>query len=656
MIRHLTRRFCRDDRGVFAVIFGLIAIVLVAMAGAAVDLVTIDQARNRVQIALDSAALALQPKIYDTSIADLKTDALALVEERVDDGVIKVVMTDSDVSKNSENGQLYLQVHVTVPMSFVALLGINQMETLVASQVTRKKLALEVAMVLDNSGSMGNENRMTNLKLAAENATCILFYGKDAKIADDREGCTPADATKDPHTKVAIVPFTFFVRPVTGWSDALKTWVDKDGKGSIANDNIDTDDDDSMQTLKEVDRIALMESLAGTKYDWKGCFEERIYPYNVDDTTPNPFDPDTLFTPEFAPDEPGTAGNPEKDFNNSYVDDDGGNCTKSAKFVWTQTKTGCWNDATNNADNYNWCGSWAKSTYELTDTDGTTTTSVTSPPSKIDGLSQTSTETRYVGTKVTSWFGTRYTNEYIQTYYYGPSLSDREKQERFCKYAGATVKENTSDKKAHEPYTQGPNAGCPNAVIQPLTDEAQDIIDEIESMNADGGTNIGEGAAWGFRVLSPTEPFTEGTDYDSGTSKVIILMTDGENTYWNYNQRYEYRYTADTNMNGTYYYMPFGYQYNQRLTVNGTGPYFKSDEYALEAKMNDLTEKACTNAKNAGIVIYTIGLKSPNDTTKNMLKACATKEAMARFPTDPSQLNEIFSDIASELSELRIEK
>ena len=35
---------------------------------------------------------------------------------------------------------------------------------------------------------------------------------------------------------------------------------------------------------------------------------------------------------------------------------------------------------------------------------------------------------------------------------------------------------------------------------------------------------------WGWRVLSPEPPFTEGRDYtDPENTKYLVLMTDGEN-------------------------------------------------------------------------------------------------------------------------------
>ncbi|VAW20117.1 hypothetical protein MNBD_ALPHA11-1358, partial [hydrothermal vent metagenome] len=45
----IIQRFLRDERGVFAVIFGMLAIVLVAFGGAAVDFVNIQNARSMAQ-------------------------------------------------------------------------------------------------------------------------------------------------------------------------------------------------------------------------------------------------------------------------------------------------------------------------------------------------------------------------------------------------------------------------------------------------------------------------------------------------------------------------------------------------------------------------------------------------------------------------------
>ena len=51
-------------------------------------------------------------------------------------------------------------------------------------------------------------------------------------------------------------------------------------------------------------------------------------------------------------------------------------------------------------------------------------------------------------------------------------------------------------------------------------------------MEPSGDTNVPEGMAWGWRVVSGGEPFTEGRpDDEKGNDKVVIVLTDGANTY-----------------------------------------------------------------------------------------------------------------------------
>ena len=67
------------------------------------------------------------------------------------------------------------------------------------------------------------------------------------------------------------------------------------------------------------------------------------------------------------------------------------------------------------------------------------------------------------------------------------------------------------------------------------TNETRCIQANIAAMQhwSGGGTNQAEGLAWGWRVLSPTAPFTEGVAFNGARDnvrKVIVLMSDGENT------------------------------------------------------------------------------------------------------------------------------
>lgn len=621
----LIRRFRSDERGAFLVIFGVMAIVLVATSGAVVDFTSVEQARTRAQVALDSAALGLQPRIYDNPTPTEET--LRLQAENV----LRERLAANDIAWSScpqtgtaalpcasvesaaidtVDGSLRLVASMQVPMSFVSLVGIPSMKATLVSEATRKRLNIEVAMVLDNSGSMAQSSRMTNLKTAANCATNILLNGDCDSTA--------AAASID-NVKIGIVPFTEFIN--VGTANSTASWIDKTGASKVARDNFDNDDYDGNTFSGPVNRLDLYGNLSNVS--WKGCVEARLPPYDTTDDVPDASVSATLFAPALAPDEPDTQvciwGWCYDKFPNSYLPDKPAICNPEPKWVWTRTKLKC------NSTNYDTatCTGGTTDLYERVMPNGvTTTTSSTRPATIYNNPDPGASE--YTEAYTSTGSGSNRTNKRIRTWSY--PYSERELQERMCKYTGTIF----SGK-------DGPNVDCPSNAVLPLTTTKSAVTNRLTSMVADGGTNIHQGVMWGFHMLSPTEPLTEANAYNSATSKVMIVMTDGENTH-----------AASNTMNGSSWYVAYGYPYNGRLGVAG------NSTPQLQAIMDTRTVATCANAKAAGITVYTIGLNAPNQTTINMLTSCASDSSKAKFPTQSSQLIDVFKEIASELSNLRL--
>ena len=161
-----------------------------------------------------------------------------------------------------------------------------------------------------------------------------------------------------------------------------------------------------------------------------------------------------------------------------------------------------------------------------------------------------------------------------------PPLPPAEAQARTCKYEGASIGS-----------AQGPNYLCDSKPILPLTTDKASVQTMIQGLIAKGGTNILEGLMWGWRVLSPEAPFTEGREYtDAENTKYLVLMTDGEN--W---------HQAMSNHNKSSYHS-FGYAVKGRLGTTYTNT-------ALVNQMNTKTLAACANAKAAGIKVYTVAFR-----------------------------------------------
>jgi Flp pilus assembly protein TadG len=206
-----------------------------------------------------------------------------------------------------------------------------------------------------------------------------------------------------------------------------------------------------------------------------------------------------------------------------------------------------------------------------------------------------------------------------------PPLAPAEAQARICKYAGASIGS-----------AQGPNYLCDSKPILPLTTDKASVQSMIQGLIAKGGTNIFEGLMWGWRVLSPEEPFTEGRSYSNAeNTKYLILMTDGEN--W---------HQARSNHNKSTYHS-FGYAANGRLGTTYTTA-------ALISQMNTKTLAACTNAKAAGIKVYTVAFRLDDAATLAMLASCATSAAEAYAASNGAALVQAFESIAREIAKLRI--
>lgn len=201
----LITRFGRDESGVFAVVFGIMAIVLIAFGGAAVDYVSMEQVRNRSQIALDAAALALQPDIFDGNITEetIRQRAEDLMIERIGDD--RVTATLDPVRIDRAGGSLYLSARIETPTLFVSLVGVNSLSATVTAEAVRGSLDLEISVALDVTGSMSG-TKIRDLR----NSVVELI---DAVVQD----------VQDPNSsRMALVPYSQAVNAGDAYATALR--------------------------------------------------------------------------------------------------------------------------------------------------------------------------------------------------------------------------------------------------------------------------------------------------------------------------------------------------------------------------------------------------------------------------------------------------
>ncbi|MGX5843839.1 pilus assembly protein TadG-related protein [Mesorhizobium sp. ArgA1] len=650
----MIRRFLSDRRGNYALMTVITMVPLMGALAIAIDYAELIRERQATLNALDAAGIATAQQIV-SGAGDTAVKAYAKDFFEANLGHVPVANTTLTVTlpnNNAGGGTLKLQATLTFKPYFLPvaawMLGKSSGDTdvhLTATSEVRLKNTLEVALVLDNSGSMSSlgsgtgEKRIDLLKEAAKQLVDTLAL----QAQQMKQISKPV--------QFSLVPFSASVN--VGPDHDQDSWMDQKGVSPIHHENFDwttmSKQNNANKYAEKVNgvwykrgadwgdtkdepltRFSLYSDMTVesgredvtppkqyvcdvTKKDgtcksghwitpppqyvyttsryasWQGCVEARPYPYNDDDTTPTTANPATLFVPMFAPDEAGTLWlNFDHDTANDVI-------------AWANVPK---------SDN-NWWADW---------------------PTAVSAKQRQSDMRKYFLVK-----------PYNSTM---PQTGD------------------------------GPNAACTTNPITPLKDvtieaQKQELDDAIDDMAPTGNTNVPEGLAWGWRTVSSNAPFTDGrANSEKGNDKVVIVLTDGANTYT--------AVSDGSSSNNRSTYAAYGYtglvntalSSVTRLFMNTSvdSATYTSTNYtaALDQQMKTL----CANAKANNILVMTVSLDLVDTKADEKKAMAALKECSSdsRFRKDPqtglaaklywnatgATLSDDFKEIANELSNLRI--
>ncbi|MEO9337360.1 pilus assembly protein [Mesorhizobium sp. SB112] len=625
------RRFLRDTKGNFAIMTVIATVPIIGAIALAIDYGELTRQRQATLNALDAAGLATARHIQSGAAdADAKRYAKDFFEANLNH--IDPAKTTLNVILPDESGGSTLKLTADLEYdpyflpAFTTLIGKDTPELgFSASSEIRLKNTIEVALVLDNSGSMdfyssGGKKRMDLLKAASKQLVDTIA----AQAAQLKQIEKPV--------QFALVPFAASVN--VGPTNATASWMDTGGLSPIHYENFDhtitvatnkgfrktngvvykNGTGWGAENGQIVTRFTLFDEMKRTTctgsgnnrvcvpkafVSWDGCVEARPYPHNIQDTLPSTSDPASLVVPMFAPDETGNRWTTQKD-------------SRGRDVVFTYSSPNSWWD------------------------DNTTS-----------------------------------------------EASHRLRQASLAKYF-FTAPENFS-------VGDGPNYSCTTKPITPLTDVStpdgvNSIKLAIDSMAPLGATNVPEGLAWGWRVLSSQEPFTGGRpETEKGNDKIIIVLTDGENTYYtpggydypgNKSTYSSYGYTgvnySDTNttrlfMNTSSAVSKTGY--NGSNYTRALNEHFARKTGGKNADGSDIYSGLCANAKEAKIIIMTVALdlnksKPVENAQIEALTECSSFSRFSRdangkpkklfWNTTGSDLGDTFKSISDELSNLRI--
>ncbi|SLN31360.1 von Willebrand factor type A domain protein [Ruegeria meonggei] len=266
---------------------------------------------------------------------------------------------------------------------------------------------------------------------------------------------------------------------------------------------------------------------------------------------------------------------------------------------------------------------------------------------------------------------------------------------------------------------------CPvrsGSEITALTDDIDDLHDQIDALTPNGNTSIDIGMKWGSAMLDPqfrtitSELATEGIvpnkfndrplSYEEDVLKVVIVMTDGQNTsqyrleseyrdgmsnVWfnpdfvrNNGKQGEYSVRVSTNPDRFFWtqqnqYANHAYGDNEpgeatRLTYpqlynrasvywNAVNNYYFESNYVQNwyrdvyrstgsGTKNSRTSNICGAAKDKGMIVYGIAFEAPQSGL-NTIVDCASSISHV-YDVDGDELEDAFESIASSIKKLRL--
>jgi Flp pilus assembly protein TadG len=210
MLAHAHRRFGRFGRaqaGNVAITFAMATLPVIGGVGAAVDYSRANAVKASLQAALDATALILSKEAATDSSGQLQTNALKYFKANYTPSNTNNITVSASYT-TSGGSAVTVNASVDVPTVFMGIMGYRTITVNGSSTAKWGNTRLRVALVLDNTGSMAEDNKMSALKSATKSLLTQL------KAAAARNG----------DVYVSIIPFSKDVNVGANNYDA--DWID----------------------------------------------------------------------------------------------------------------------------------------------------------------------------------------------------------------------------------------------------------------------------------------------------------------------------------------------------------------------------------------------------------------------------------------------
>lgn len=219
-------------------------VMITGLTGVAIDGARLYHAKDVLQKSLDAAGLAAG---NSATAEDMQTDATAYFLANFESGNASAIDSSITITPSLDGNTFSLQASATIASSFSRLLGYDTFTITANAEVIREVRGMELALVMDNTGSMKG-SKMTTMKQAARDLIEIVYGTEDVNT----------------NLYVSLVPYTAAVNVGTDYTN----WLSTAGQTFVSSNNYFPD-------------------------TWRGCVMARGSGEDKTDTIPSdiPFEP-----------------------------------------------------------------------------------------------------------------------------------------------------------------------------------------------------------------------------------------------------------------------------------------------------------------------------------------------------------------------------
>ncbi|MDP6389515.1 MAG: pilus assembly protein TadG-related protein [Alphaproteobacteria bacterium] len=230
--------FWKNENGSIGMFFALALIPVVGFVGIAYDSARIYSVKSRLSESLDAAGLAAGRAVFSPT---RDAEATMFFNANFPDGYMDSTVAPPTIAVDEAGETITVTGSATVPTTFMRLFGNEDVVVSARSVIVRQNRGMELALVMDNTGSMRSGGKIDAMKSASRDLIDII-YGDDETVNG---------------LYVALVPYTATVNvgaDRSAWLDAGDRYFDSPSPFEPT--------------------------------EWKGCVEARTAPLDQNDTPP----------------------------------------------------------------------------------------------------------------------------------------------------------------------------------------------------------------------------------------------------------------------------------------------------------------------------------------------------------------------------------